>query len=283
MLKTKTCIKCGEIKADNEFHKNKTTKDGLAYWCKTCTSEYKKQHYQKNQDKLLEYQKQYYEKNAEERKKYAKQYRQENKEKVYEVKREWYERNKEKVLESQKQYRNENKEKIAKRKKKYAEENKEHIAKYQKRYRIKNKEKLAKYIKEYGKKYYKENPHVQNIFRQKRIAMKHRLPCTLTPKQWTSIKEDFNNQCAYCGMTEEEHLKEFGEQLHQEHFIPLSEGGEYTHNNIIPACRSCNSSKNNSDFFEWYPQQEFYSKEKKKKILEYLNYKDERVQQLSIL
>ena len=74
-------------------------------------------------------------------------------------------------------------------------------------------------------------------------------------------------------MTEEEHLKQFGEQLHQEHFIPLSKGGGYTHNNIIPACRSCNSSKWNNNFFDWYPKQEFYSEEKENFILNFiLNY-----------
>lgn len=124
---------------------------------------------------------------------------------------------------------------------------------------------------------------MERLRTQKRRTKQKKLPAILTLEQWTSIKEDFNNQCAYCGMTEEEHLKQFGEQLHQEHFIPLSEGGEYTHSNIIPACRSCNSSKNNSNFFDWYPEQEFYDEEREIEILKHLNYLTEDIQQLSIL
>lgn len=40
-LKTmKTCGKCNEVKEFSEFHKKKQTKDGLAYYCKDCVSEY---------------------------------------------------------------------------------------------------------------------------------------------------------------------------------------------------------------------------------------------------
>lgn len=141
---------------------------------------------------------------------------------------------------------------------------------YYRNYKKDNKEKLQKYVV----KYRQENRDKMNWYSQKRRADMKRLEATLTVKQWEQIKKAFDNKCAYCG-------KEI--PLEQEHFIALSEGGEYTHNNIIPACRSCNASKNNRDFFEWYSEQEYYSKKRKNKILEYLNYKDEDIQQLSIL
>lgn len=154
--------------------------------------------------------------------------------------------------------------------KNWYKDNKDKKSEYHKRWYNQNKRERAKYYKNWAK----ENREISNenkrLWSQKRKAIKKHLPATLTEEQWKQIKQDFDHQCAYCGMSEEEHLKKFNETLHQEHFIPLSESGEYTHNNIIPACKSCNSSKNNSDFFEWYPQQEFYSKEKEKKILEYL-------------
>lgn len=283
MLKNKICLNCGSSKSVSEFHKNKTTKDGLAHWCKICTSEYKKQHYQKKREELLEYQKQYYKENTEERKEYARQYRNDNPEKVAKIKALWYKNNPEKVSEQRRLYNENNKDKIAKWKKQYAIENREHIAKYQKAYSIKNKERLAKYIKKYSKKYYKENPHVQRISYQRRRAAQQKLPYTLTQKQWEQIKEDFGYKCAYCGISEQEYFKISDEQLHQEHFVPLSRGGEYTHNNIVPSCRSCNSSKNNTDFKEWYPNYENYSQEREKFILDYLGYKTENIQQLSIL
>lgn len=105
----------------------------------------------------------------------------------------------------------------------------------------------------------------------RRRAEKHRrkariknLQCNFTQKEWLKVQHYFNNRCAYCG-TEG--------RLTQDHFIPLSKGGEYSKNNIVPACHMCNSLKRDLDFFEWYPQQTFYNKQREQKILKYLNYK----------
>lgn len=96
----------------------------------------------------------------------------------------------------------------------------------------------------------------------------------LTTEQWVNCKKEFNNNCAYCGKKR---------KLTQDHFIPLSKNGEYSINNIIPVCSSCNSSKLDNNFFEWYPKQPFYSKSREKRILNYLNYNENLNQQLSIL
>jgi 5-methylcytosine-specific restriction endonuclease McrA len=85
----------------------------------------------------------------------------------------------------------------------------------------------------------------------------------------------FNHKCAYC---------ERGEDLRQDHFVPLTKNGEYTHNNIVPACNKCNASKNNSDFFSWYRNKPFYSKDRERRILRYLNYStNTHVQQIALL
>ena len=131
-----------------------------------------------------------------------------------------------------KQYRIENKE----RDKEWAELNREELLQYKKEYRQKHKED----IKEKKKQWVSENKDKGISYRQKRKALKCHLPNTLTIQQWKIIKLQFNNRCAYCG-------KEL--PLAQEHFIPISKGGEYTVNNIIPSCQSCNSSKGNRDFF----------------------------------
>lgn len=105
----------------------------------------------------------------------------------------------------------------------------------------------------------KANLEKVRYYSQNRHARKLNLPHTLTLSQWEQIKKDFNNACCYCG--EEK-------PLHQEHFLALSKGGEYSSNNIIPACKSCNSAKSNKDFFEWYPNFTNYSKTREKIILE---------------
>jgi YHS domain-containing protein len=43
----KRCLKCGEIKAFSEFHKNKNCKDGHKSWCKECMKEYMKEYSKK--------------------------------------------------------------------------------------------------------------------------------------------------------------------------------------------------------------------------------------------
>lgn len=58
--------------------------------------------------------------------------------------------------------------------------------------------------------------------------------CDLTAAQWRTIKSIYKNRCAYCGEKK---------PLTQDHIIPVSKGGAHTASNIIPACRSCNSSK----------------------------------------
>jgi hypothetical protein len=54
MCETKKCIKCLEVKSLIEFNKNKTKKSGVASLCKLCHSEYRKEHYLKNKDKVIE-------------------------------------------------------------------------------------------------------------------------------------------------------------------------------------------------------------------------------------
>lgn len=55
-------------------------------------------------------------------------------------------------------------------------------------------------------------------------------------EEWRGLLDWYHNCCAYCGL-------EF-EKLEQDHVMPLSRGGLHDISNIVPACRSCNGSKN---------------------------------------
>lgn len=118
------------------------------------------------------------------------------------------------------------------------------------------------------------HPEERRITWQKRRNRKKQLPSTLTIEQWEKVKQAFDNKCAYCGKML---------PLEKEHFIALTNSGEFTSNNIICACKSCNSGKANRDFFEWYPRQKFHSKKRENKILKFLNYKTDGTQQLQQL
>lgn len=51
-METKKCNKCGLLKPFELFNKNKNKKNGLSHLCKECHSEYRRQHYLENKDKV---------------------------------------------------------------------------------------------------------------------------------------------------------------------------------------------------------------------------------------
>lgn len=188
-------------------------------------------------------------------------------------------KNKDKIEKKKQEWRENNKEHIRRQAREWQENNKEHL----KRYREKNKEKIRKICREWERQDRKENPAKYSHKKTLRRTRQKGLKATLTLKQWVQIKKDFHYKCAYCGMDEETHIKENNQQLHKEHLVPLTNQGVLTHNNIIPACRSCNSSKGNKDFSKWYPEYKYYDKNKEKFILNYLGYINDSSQQLSML
>ena len=90
---------------------------------------------------------------------------------------------------------------------------------------------------------------------------------------WIEALIFFNKKCCYCGAETE---------LERDHFIPLSKGGPFIKGNIVPACRSCNASKQDKLFEEWYFEQDYYNKEREQKVHDYLGISG-KTQQLSIL
>jgi len=296
-MQTKICSKCSkELPATNEyFQPRKVSKDGLYSYCKDCLKIEHKKYRENNKEKIAMKSKQFRIDNKEKTAEYSKIYRLKNLESCSKQGKQWYEANKDKMIEyrkinkdkissQRKQWREDNKDMISAKAKQYREINKKSIREQKKQFSKENKDKIAQYKKEYYKEnrtkviesasqYAKQNPDKIRIVQERRRSKKKQLLSTLTVEQWNDIKIEFNNRCAYCG--EKVHLQ-------QEHFIPLSKGGEYTVNNIIPACKRCNPSKNNGDFFEWYPKQEYYSKEREQFILNHLGYNEDK-QQLKVI
>lgn len=86
----------------------------------------------------------------------------------------------------------------------------------------------AKYKKEHPEKV---NEHSKRV-RAKRKGVTVR---DFTAQEWREVQEAYNHHCAYCGQV--------FDNLTMDHVIPLSKGGWHTKNNIVPACKSCNSRK----------------------------------------
>jgi 5-methylcytosine-specific restriction endonuclease McrA len=102
---------------------------------------------------------------------------------------------------------------------------------YQDVYYEKNKVYLQAYNREWMKSHKEQMGHYHAI----RNTRKKQLPATLTPQEWQEILITHGNKCFYCGIS--------GVTLHKEHKIPISRGGGFVKENIVPACGSCNSQK----------------------------------------
>ena len=127
--------------------------------------------------------------------------------------------------------------------------NKENIRVYHKHYNKVNKE----IRNAYGRQYYANNKEIYIIKDQRRRALIANLPNDFTKEDWKNVLNLFNYECAYCGSTED---------ITQDHIIPVKKGGGYTVNNIIPACRTCNCSKQDTDMEEWFRYQDSFTKER---------------------
>ena len=91
----KTCSKCKIDKSREDFHKNRSYKDGLHYRCKLCrilrqrndiinNKEYVRQYYIKNKERISSYQKKYRQENKEKLRQRDKEYAQSRKDKTNE-------------------------------------------------------------------------------------------------------------------------------------------------------------------------------------------------------
>ena len=268
----KICVRCKkELPMTAEyFSKDKTRKDGYFCMCKICCKEYRAKNKESERLKNKEYRIKHRDKIIQDLRNYHSEHREQaleyyNKNKVHY--KEYRVINKDKRSQYDKEYHIKNRSKRLEYNKGYYKEHTHQCSEVSKKYYYSHKKEHALYTKEYRKT---EVGHYKTICAsQKRRAMEKSLPATLTIKQWNQIKLHFNNKCAYC--REEKPLQ-------QDHFIALNKGGEYTHNNIIPACQKCNSSKRNFSFFIWYPRQDFYSKKQERKILNFLNYHEQNQQ-----
>lgn len=78
----------------------------------------------------------------------------------------------------------------------------------------------------------------------RRKARKESLPDTLTLNEWFECLEYWNYSCVYCGA---------GNKLHADHFVALADPNcpGTIALNIVPACKSCNCSKQHREVVTW--------------------------------
>ena len=75
--------------------------------------------------------------------------------------------------------------------------------------------------------------------RKNRLA---RVDNDLTAAQWADLLTAWGG-CAYCQSP--------SPALQRDCIMPISRGGRYTLENVVPACASCNASKHNNEVTGW--------------------------------
>lgn len=240
-----------EVNATN-FHKHKTGKDGFRNDCKKCFALKSKKYYSKNKDAIAIQGKVYRENNKDLISERGRKYREKNKE-AFKVK---YQEQKEYHKKQAAKYWEENKERLIEQNKEWKRNNRDKIVAYKKENRIKLN------AQERTRRRTPEGKRKAQMIRNKYFSRRSLLREDFTLSEWESCLEHFDYTCAYCGGDEG--------TLEQDHFIALTKGGEYTKKNIVPACRSCNASKGNRDFYKWYKNRDSYSAERECTVIKYV-------------
>lgn len=139
-----------------------------------------------------------------------------------------YKRDPSKELDRSRRYREQNCEKERERKRR--------------EYQLNREAKIAK-----AKEWSQKNPEARqanqlNDKRRRRAKKSNCVAISYTSQQLQDRFSIFNNCCAYCFERE---------NLTVDHFIPINSGGADALYNLVPACRSCNSSKGAKDPITW--------------------------------
>lgn len=213
------------------FYKAKTCKDGLAGTCIPCGRAKRQK---------------YWNENKAERNAYMAQRYIDNKEEILERNKKWREANPEKKKAVDKRYRLRHPDRVNARSRAWREAN------------LARQEELTKVWRE-------ANPDrakaiATNARHRRRVHLKHAVK-DLTPTQWLETIKYFADECAYCGSKLE---------LTQDHVVPVSDGGDHTMGNVIPACISCNSYKHARPMEIWFRGFEHFTEERLRKILAFV-------------
>lgn len=98
-------------------------------------------------------------------------------------------------------------------------------------------------MREYQRDWQKRNPEKVAAWRQSTRAKRKQAEVRdVTSDDWRRLVARYRGECAYCGQVCQPTI---------DHVVPLSRGGRHSIGNIVPACWSCNFSKNARTIVEW--------------------------------
>lgn len=157
--------------------------------------------------------------------------------------REWRTRNRAKAYQHARTYEQRYPERVRRRRWAYWVRNKKQIMAKNNAYR-RSRPEMRRMARQ---RYAEQNPtkmkvfsRVRNLRRQARLK---NILVSFTPADWEAIVEEHGGRCFWCGRQDL--------PLQADHVIPVSKGGATRRDNIVPACRPCNSAKRNLDPDVW--------------------------------
>lgn len=136
-----------------------------------------------------------------------------------------------------------NKEHVQAKNKEWQEANVEHLKSYKKaRYDaddpVERKRKLGEWVAANPEKVKEHNRRRNHNRRQCLLGLSSD---GVTSKQWQEILEVFSHSCAYC----------LCQATAIDHLTPIFLGGKDEPDNVVPACKRCNSSKGKKPLLQW--------------------------------
>lgn len=145
-----------------------------------------------------------------------------------------------------------------KRAKEWREKNRDRMKEYLSDYYQRNRSYLIQKSRERERT--PEGRLAKKVQTQKRRArQKQAMRIPYSSKQLYQRFEEFGGCCVYCGSPE---------NLTPDHVIPIARGGIDALSNLVPACLSCNCSKQHRDYVEWFTNSAHFSIERLRMIAE---------------
>jgi 5-methylcytosine-specific restriction endonuclease McrA len=214
----KRCTKCCNLyPATTEyFHKHSGRKDGMRNECKTCHIDEQRRYRASHVDEDRERCRNYYAKHKDSARLYRQQYYAENKVAIYA------------------------------RKQEYRAQHREKDREYSRRYRTENPEKRREIVRRSQRKYPEKHATRQRV----RRARKQGAEGTFTFADEQAQFKRQKGKCYYCGCK----MTRLNNQLNSatvDHVFPIIRNGRNSPDNLVIACKSCNSKKGTRLPHEW--------------------------------
>jgi 5-methylcytosine-specific restriction endonuclease McrA len=224
----KICNVCGKSKPISEFPRAVGERHWVRPRCRGCEKKYKHNYYLGHQEEIRDRDHNYRHTHQEEKKERARIYYLAHAEEEKGRTRKWQQTHTEEVKELNRKYYQEHREEAKEFSHDYYQDHREDV---DERNRI----------------YSKKHPEYKRIgCRNRRARILNASGNGWSAKDEKQLKQDYSYRCAYCGKDT---------KLELDHIVPISRGGKHAIENIVPACRSCNSSKGSKSLLKWMYEQ----------------------------